>query len=801
MLSASGYTKKELAEIRALIDNTSLNSAFIKLDHLLDKTHRDEILLIHPELKKIIESFFKKKKRFLNDKLQRRINCDRPATENITHQNSIHMEEQLENYKIRLQKLEQSHIFQWTTYYRDTVSFILKDLIDSLEKLDSWEKTLESITNIFLEHSSGICERGIAYSLKNGLDEGLIYNKTTGGMQQFIFLVINLYAEIQGEISTSKQSNLVKKIISSMILGVVSGYKKIVGWDRLCDKYRHWVPAIGFLNGDDAINLFQDADKIPPYLLGIFDTTVPLLLAIDNISEKLHDFDYIYPTISKVQYNEPLKLEISWSRVLDKKIANFSANCVFSENIEDIVDAESLLLSVSDLVILRASPIVNEWIEKHEKSNFINSSVVCGVVENAINLSEVIASKLQEQLKINAERDKTGYIYHNYAKDFPLEDPEQRKFFYVERHSVKNLLEQFENNTGIHLWCSVRRSGKTTAAASISDVSSRSMVLFQTMDHVTELPHQNIFEKEILGALTERKPIPTNFFEDTVNKCLLAYMIEGERNKKIIFVLDEYETFFGLLEAYAQTDAIIKFSIVLPLLSQMVGFSTKNLLIFMGQRPDAFYILPAQNQLSPLVKQHNFPLFEHFNGSTDSEFSQFLRKVLSPKLPFTPSFNDAVYSETSGHPYLTVNLMVDFCDWLIESNSMNNEILLDGNIFESFAKVRLTIAALSRSTFYQFFQSQLNGYIGGGQNKDELWLYAITKVLNQIARKHPKVLSCPIARYNEIALQSVGSSSINPSMLLSTGLMSNFLKNDGGIVKPAIKLMARLAACSKMELN
>ncbi|HBQ3113325.1 hypothetical protein L1C56_25280 [Klebsiella pneumoniae] len=801
MSSTSGYTKKELAEIASLVDTGKLNLAFDKLDDLLNKTHKDEVLLILPELRRFILSFYKKKQRLLNDKIQSKITLKDIAIENSTSQYSNNINERFETYNLQLQKLEISHIFQWATYYRDTVSFILKDLINTLEQIDSWDVVLKSIADMFLNHSSKISQRGIEHSLSNGLDETLTYNKTTGGLQQFIFLIINLYAELQTEISTSNQSNLIRKIVSSMLSGVLTGYKNVVGWDKLCNNYRHWVPAIGFLNGNDAITFIQERDTTPSQVLGIFNTTVPLLLAIDNISEKLHDFDYIYPTISKVQYNEPLKLDISWSRVFDKEISSFSATCIFSENIEDIADAESLLLSVSDLVVLIASPIVNEWIEKHAKSNFIDSSIVNGIVDNAIDLSEVIASTLQDQLKINAERDKTGFIYHNYAKDFPLEDPEQRKFFYVDRHSVKNLLEQFENNTGIHLWCSVRRSGKTTAATSISDVSSRSMMLFQTMDHVTELPHQNIFEQEILLALSEKKPIPSDFFENTVNKCLLAYMIEGEKNKKIIFVLDEYETFFGLLEAYAQDDLIVKFSIALPLLSQMVRFSAKNLLIFMGQRPDAFYILPAQNQLSPLVKQHNFPLFEHFNGSTNSEFSQFLKKVLSPKLPFTTSFNDAVYSETSGHPYLTVNLMVDFCDWLIDNNSMNTEILLDGNIFQSFSSVRLTTAALSRSTFYQFFQSQLNSYIGGGDKKDERWLYAITKVLSQIARKHPKKLMCSLAAYNEIALQSVGKSEISTSMLLSTGLMSNFLKKDGGYVKPAIKLMARLAACSKMEIK
>ena len=35
--------------------------------------------------------------------------------------------------------------------------------------------------------------------------------------------------------------------------------------------------------------------------------------------------------------------------------------------------------------------------------------------------------------------------------------------------------------------------------------------------------------------------------------------------------------------------------VALPLLSQMVDFATRNLLIFMGQRPDAYLILSAQS--------------------------------------------------------------------------------------------------------------------------------------------------------------------------------------------------------------
>src|SRR5262249_12126077 len=144
-----------------------------------------------------------------------------------------------------------------------------------------------------------------------------------------------------------------------------------------------------------------------------------------------------------------------------------------------------------------------------------------------------------------------------------------------------------------------------------------------------------------------------------------------------------------------------------PLLSQMVAFSTTNLLVFLGQRPDAHFILMSQNQPSPLVQQDSFPLFEHHEHSTSSEFAQFLAKVMTEQLPFAPSFADAVYQESSGHPYLTVNLMVDFCHWLIESNRSLDWIKLTGNDFELFSKDRLAPAVLQRSSHYSTFQQMI----------------------------------------------------------------------------------------------
>src|SRR5690606_34952448 len=122
----------------------------------------------------------------------------------------------------------------------------------------------------------------------------------------------------------------------------------------------------------------------------------------------------------------------------------------------------------SAVVVLKASPIVNSWIEQHDKRNFIDASRVCGLSESAYDLSELVRGELEKQIEFNSDPEGSQLIRHNYAKEFPLEDPDSRRLFTVERHSVKVLLEKFERGTGIHLWCSVRRSGKTTAATSLS---------------------------------------------------------------------------------------------------------------------------------------------------------------------------------------------------------------------------------------------------------------------------------------------------------------------------------------------
>ncbi len=233
----------------------------------------------------------------------------------------------------------------------------------------------------------------------------------------------------------------------------------------------------------------------------------------------------------------------------------------------------------------------------------------------------------------------------------------------------------------------------------------------------------------------------------------------------------------------------------------MVGFGVSNLLIFLGQRPDAHYIVMAQNQLSPLVKQDKFPLFEHHSGGFDTEFGRFIQRVLSEKLPFTANFLDAVYSETSGHPYLTVNVLVDFCQWLIEINTPADGISVDARLFDEFVKQRLSHAALQRSPDYTFFQRMLSEYLSELGRRREPWLHAVASVLQRIGTDHPKAFLCPLPKYRQLAEDVAAAAGLTPEQLLVGAIMANFVYNAGGHVSPAIRMIGRLAATVQPEIN
>lgn len=808
MAAVGGSTRQKIVAIGTSIQQRRMIDATTLLEDLVYTLPYQELVLVQPELTQLISLLFPKRRRemtvMLDDRLARGDSGKSTLPIGGLRKDDTR-EDRVNDYAQHLAELRDRHIFQWGTYYRETVGYIFKDLVSSLRNSDECHSDLGAVGQAFALHSSDIFSRGYQRLDERGISFDIAEIKSISGLQRFLYLIIGLFIDQRDGIHKSKDARIAWDIASSILIGILRGYGRtefgsIGGWALLRRNIRAWLPVLGFTRGSDTLSFLEEFPS-NECIDDVYVTVVPALLGVERLANRFHGQEFVLPRLSRVTNRDPASLQITFSVAGGAATRDLILFCYFQDDVDDPASLNDAIALHATVVVACIGEKTKPWIETDSSGRIIDASEVRATSEQVQNLSDLICARLEKQSIADAASLGPGLLSRNYAREFPLEDPDFRRLFIVERYTVKRLLEQIEGETGVNLWCSVRRSGKTTATSSFSYSNGRSVVVLQTMDHQTTQIEQNLLERRVREALDNQKAIPTDFFQKIVDECVLSTTPVDLERRKIVLIIDEYESLFGLINAYLDFCPGLRFLVAQPLLSQMVGFASKNLLILMGQRPDAHLILSSQNQLSPLVKQNNFPLFEHIRGSTSTEFSQFLRRVLTEKLPYSAGFADAVYEETGGHPYLTVNLMVDFCDWLIANHAKEGDGGLDASHFTAFSRERLTQAALQRSPHYPFFHGMLTEYLSEQGRLNEPWLFAITSVLREIARKHPRAFSCSIANFQQLASPYAHVARMTPERLLASAAMSNFLKDRQGQVSPGIRLMARLAASAIPQVN
>ncbi|AMV44569.1 hypothetical protein [Paraburkholderia caribensis] len=172
--------------------------------------------------------------------------------------------------------------------------------------------------------------------------------------------------------------------------------------------------------------------------------------------------------------------------------------------------------------------------------------------------------------------------------------------------------------------------------------------------------------------------------------------------------------------------------IIQPLLDQFVEFATENLVILLGQQPNAHFIFMDQNQLSAYVQQEPYPLFSHEVSAHESEFHELVRRTFQKTLKFDTSFVDSIYEETGGHPFLAINLLRDFVDWLIVKKVIPNNTPLTGALFKEYAVDGLSRAAIGRSRHYHYFRSAASEALSKDSMAQSPWIYAAYKLLRHL---------------------------------------------------------------------
>jgi hypothetical protein len=409
---------------------------------------------------------------------------------------------------------------------------------------------------------------------------------------------------------------------------------------------------------------------------------------------------------------------------------------------------------------------------------------------------ENAASRMVAILEDSIYASQTGQglerpISYNYAADFPIDNPFLTKYNHVYRSSVRRLMLSFERRNGVRLWCSVRRSGKTTACSSdLGATSGQSTVVTQTCDDTKQMTDASVFYGRVRKAITAGSDLPDNFVDDAVEACISGRsMSEG----RVILVLDEYETLFGRLRTASDESPGLRYTVVQPLLNQLVAFTRDNLLVFMGQQPNAHFILMDQNQLSPVVEQDSFPLFTHSGiAGVVSEFEELLQKILTRPVQLDADFVKAVHNETGGHPLLTAKLMVSFMDWMIESAKPVATLApLRPEVFHEFIRNRLTYDSIARNSDFNFFKGAAADALSANERRRNPWLHSCYMILRAIALDSPTTLTFSVADYEVAAARyCVG---VSAHELLGTASKANFLSYDDQVVRPRIPLLARIA--------
>ena len=151
-------------------------------------------------------------------------------------------------------------------------------------------------------------------------------------------------------------------------------------------------------------------------------------------------------------------------------------------------------------------------------------------------------------------------LTYNIAREFPLLEPSSKipRFYRVQRTSVRELLGTSGHRNGVRLWCSVRRSGKTTACLDLDTNFGDAVIISQTCGTAASKEERFLYDR-ISDALTASAQIDEGFVEATVAEC--ARETVDELTRKIL-IIDEYETLFGRVSATVRQNDLVRYTVV-----------------------------------------------------------------------------------------------------------------------------------------------------------------------------------------------------------------------------------------------
>lgn len=793
-----------ILEIEAMLikDVTKTKKAFQQLENIITNETLVNLQQAYEPLHRVIELFMPKKKLVLIQAMQKRgliasctIKKELPHTIIRKEPNDLLGKYCIDDVRKDFEELSAQHLFQWSSHYRDLIFSTYEKCFSLMATPSLTANICQGLKEVIGYHSKEIFTKGSDYQKSIGSTESVTIKKSTSGLQTFLEIPIEAYTNMLIRNNDLSSVTRYRLICSAFLCGILKGYSTakvdtMLGAKVLPRFPKNWLHYLGFLTYDD-LSEVSNCLEAGETRDNISRSMVPVAEAIDNFSLTQVETTHCYPVLGQFDFDarrinialQPLPKNERSNRIEINVYLDISS--VDYYRIED--DARR------DIGIIVA-PVRKNVVDAIEQKPELARTIVNVSEDNTTR--EIILHQIESKIReiiLEQNRSADGKLSWNYAKDFPLKNPFLNKYYHVYRKSVKNLLSTFERKNGIRVWCSIRRSGKTTACKDIASATGQYTIVTQTCDN-TELDETNgLLISEIRNKIEKKEMLSNDFFAETIRKCV---GISQTEKKKIILLLDEYETLFETLKVYGRADDIIRIAIVQPLLNQITRFAQENLVIFIGQRPDAHYIFMDKNQLSPYTEQDSFPLFTHENEER-SEFNDFLTRVISDKFNFETGFSLRLYRLTGGHPYLTVNVLVVFFQWLIDTGLSIEKMRLSEDMFESFCTNKLLLPSTLRAeSQFKFFREAIGESLSENSKKTTPWLYSIYRCLQIITRIQPVTMTATIADIRANFKESLvfEEKGYQFEELIEMGCRANFFERTGEMVSPRIPILGYLCS-------
>ena len=690
-----------------------------------------------------------------------------------------------------LRILSEKHIFQWSTHYRTCLTNHFDDYLIGLTSGLTGDRYAASLQRLLHDHAYDIFSKGYGYQLERaGHSRATAMQKSIGGLVRFLDLPLAYYSARSSDAVDRDSVLALRKLYSACALGILDGYQSVsfdgeVGSVVLPRHFNRLAHYLAFLEPAAAIKVINliasDTDRNQSH-----QVIVPLLESLDQLIHKEHEDYYPLPIFGRYLESQQ-RFEIGVRPPQSVTSRHVVEACAYLS--PEFVSPHALDAVLASRIALVLAPLRPD-VATHVLSSARLKDIV---VEAGDDRQDVVQEAVHAwDRAIYALRSKRSpETPYNVAREFPLRDPAKAKFYHVQRTSVRDLLRTFDRKNGVRLWCSVRRSGKTTACFDLDFTSGDSAIVPQTCGTEPN-PGGRLFFDAICRAVNEQKAIAGDFVMSGVRDCAPASVEDGQR---IVFVVDEYETLFGYLRETASDNRLLRYTIIQPLLNQFVEFARDNLLVFLGQQPDAHFILMDQNQLAPYVEQDPFPLFEHISGTRASEFGSLVGRILSDRIDASPDFLNALHRETAGHPFLTANVLCVFVDWLIEQKVPLRGLRLRKHHFRHFEEQRLQMDQMTLYQDYDLLREAAKQAMSKDGYHSNPWLYAVYWVLREISTASESSLSVTRADFAEIMDRIPAPGQLpEANEVLRTASQANFLDVSGDQVSVKIRTLGRLAA-------